>query len=454
MKKKTSRSISFSRTMLLGAMTLSLAACGGPPASDTVERESEVAIGGGIDLGSVPSVSLGYVASSLPFRPVGISDSGVILGDLNGAAVASVNGVVSALPLPPGLGPGSGADAITSGGAAVGHSGGVGVVWSITPACPSGACSPPIAIVGPNGGQVAPLGINNAFEVVGAFIDTNPQDSQEHAFRWTPQSGFEDITPTGYDIAEADDVNDAGYIVGFAARSVMPNEALRWTPGSPSVATSLGTGQAIRIRNNGDAIGTIGAPPSPRLWTLAGQVYPLPGPSPSSVEDFADSGRVVGYAGTLQQPWTVYQGTTTSLPWTAAPGSFPPIPTGVNDCGTIVGQQSFSDNRDSGLVWSKSACDPVSDPLVFQLSVSRSGSGTVTSRPAGISCGPTSTACSMKYLEGTTVTLTATPTGNVGKRLLWLFDHWEGACANSGGACTLTMNAAKTAKAVFVLDTP
>jgi hypothetical protein len=68
-----------------------------------------------------------------------------------------------------------------------------------------------------------------------------------------------------------------------------------------------------------------------------------------------------------------------------------------------------------------------------------SGSGTVTSSPAGISCGAT---CSHSYDAGTSVTLTATPaTGSV-------FSGWSGACSGTG-ACHLTMNQAKAVTATF-----
>ena len=80
-------------------------------------------------------------------------------------------------------------------------------------------------------------------------------------------------------------------------------------------------------------------------------------------------------------------------------------------------------------------------PPAHALSVSRSGfgSGTVTSSPAGIDCG---TSCNAAYAIGTSVTLTATPSGGS------TFEGWVGACAGPG-ACTLTMDAAKSVTASF-----
>ena len=69
------------------------------------------------------------------------------------------------------------------------------------------------------------------------------------------------------------------------------------------------------------------------------------------------------------------------------------------------------------------------------------GSGMITSTPAGISCGAD---CTEVYTSGTVVTLTATPDGNSG------FAGWSGACTGSG-TCTVTMNAAKNVAAAFNL---
>jgi List-Bact-rpt repeat protein len=59
-----------------------------------------------------------------------------------------------------------------------------------------------------------------------------------------------------------------------------------------------------------------------------------------------------------------------------------------------------------------------------------SGSGTVTSSPAGIKCG---TVCTAEYLEGEVVTLTASP--SVGS----VFAGWTGCEAPSGNECKVTM---------------
>ena len=68
-----------------------------------------------------------------------------------------------------------------------------------------------------------------------------------------------------------------------------------------------------------------------------------------------------------------------------------------------------------------------------------SGAGTVTSAPAGISCG---SACSAGYATGTTITLTATPASGS------TFAGWTGSCGGTA-TCTLAMTAARSVTAIF-----
>jgi YD repeat-containing protein len=79
-----------------------------------------------------------------------------------------------------------------------------------------------------------------------------------------------------------------------------------------------------------------------------------------------------------------------------------------------------------------------SDP-VLTVTKSGTGAGTVTSTPARIDCGTT---CSASFNSGSSVTLTATR--DVGST----FAGWSGACTGTG-ACTVTMNAAKSVTATF-----
>jgi parallel beta helix pectate lyase-like protein/List-Bact-rpt repeat protein len=74
------------------------------------------------------------------------------------------------------------------------------------------------------------------------------------------------------------------------------------------------------------------------------------------------------------------------------------------------------------------------------LTVTRTGNGTVTSAPAGISCG---TGCSAAFTAGTSVTLTATSaTGSI-------FTGWSGGGCSGTGACGLTLSNTTTVSAAF-----
>ena len=63
----------------------------------------------------------------------------------------------------------------------------------------------------------------------------------------------------------------------------------------------------------------------------------------------------------------------------------------------------------------------------------------MTSTPAGIDCGGT---CSAPFASGSTVTLTATPTGGS------TFAGWGGACSGTG-PCVVVMNGTQTVAATF-----
>ncbi len=75
----------------------------------------------------------------------------------------------------------------------------------------------------------------------------------------------------------------------------------------------------------------------------------------------------------------------------------------------------------------------------YTLTIYRSGSGTVTSNPAGINCGSD---CSEPYLNGTVVTLSATPASG------YTFAGWSGACTGTAN-CTVTMSVARSVTATF-----
>ena len=78
-------------------------------------------------------------------------------------------------------------------------------------------------------------------------------------------------------------------------------------------------------------------------------------------------------------------------------------------------------------------------PLLTVTAEQLGGGGTVTSSPAGITCG---TACSAHFDPGTTVTLTAKP--DRGSRFL----GWSNGCSGVV-RCTITLNGAQAVTARF-----
>ncbi|MBI1773275.1 MAG: hypothetical protein HYR68_13185 [Burkholderiales bacterium] len=75
------------------------------------------------------------------------------------------------------------------------------------------------------------------------------------------------------------------------------------------------------------------------------------------------------------------------------------------------------------------------------LSISLTGTGRISSEPAGIRCDNT---CVGNFNAGTNVTLTATPANKY-----MTLGSWGGACSGSGPTCVVTMNAAKSVTASF-----
>jgi hypothetical protein len=99
-------------------------------------------------------------------------------------------------------------------------------------------------------------------------------------------------------------------------------------------------------------------------------------------------------------------------------------------------------NGSSTAFWSFTIQNNPSETLT--VSKTGTGSGTVTSNPAGINCGLD---CSETYAYNTAITLTAIP--NTGST----FTGWSGGGCSGTGTCTVTMAAATTVTATFSINT-
>ena len=126
---------------------------------------------------------------------------------------------------------------------------------------------------------------------------------------------------------------------------------------------------------------------------------------------------------------------------------------GTYACNTMVTPTATPATGSTFTGWTPTSCGspfPLTDDMTctatftlnpYTLTVNKSGTGTVTSAPAGINCGTT---CSAPFAAGSSVVLTATAgTG-------YQFDKWAAGCtSSSGNTCTMTMSADKTMTATF-----
>jgi hypothetical protein len=103
-------------------------------------------------------------------------------------------------------------------------------------------------------------------------------------------------------------------------------------------------------------------------------------------------------------------------------------------------------DRNTGAITDQGALDAVMNGAhpsgSYTLTVTKegTGSGSVSSSPAGVSCGST---CSSTFAAGTSITLTATPDSGSS------FVGWSGACSGNG-ICTVSMLTAKSVTANFI----
>ncbi|MFM9053808.1 MAG: InlB B-repeat-containing protein, partial [Solirubrobacterales bacterium] len=107
-------------------------------------------------------------------------------------------------------------------------------------------------------------------------------------------------------------------------------------------------------------------------------------------------------------------------------------------------QVAIAPDGKTTVVWSRSPLIQAAggDPSAYQLSVTKSGEGTVTSTPAGIACGAS---CQAPFNLGTPVTLTATAAAGS------TFTGWSGSGCSGTGTCSVTMSWARSVTATFAI---
>lgn len=182
--------------------------------------------------------------------------------------------------------------------------------------------------------------------------------------------------------------------------------ALLWSKLYNYTSTDPDEGYAVAVDSTGTVTVTgysLGASSNQKIRTVQ---YDAAGTQQWALED-SDSGRNYGQA----------------------------IAIGANSAVYVYGT---TDGDTSPLVKLQKIVSP--QPSTYTITVSRSGPGTVTSNPSGISCGAD---CTEAYATGTQVVLTATP--DMGAT----FANWSGCDSVSGNQCTLLTNAARAPMATF-----
>ncbi|MGH9498276.1 MAG: choice-of-anchor D domain-containing protein [Terriglobales bacterium] len=110
--------------------------------------------------------------------------------------------------------------------------------------------------------------------------------------------------------------------------------------------------------------------------------------------------------------------------------------------GTRSAALSMSDNANCSPQPISLSGGSAAGPFTLTANTIGTGTGTITSDVAGITCGSNGTACSASFASGSPVTLTATPDTGI------KFVGWVGACSGIG-SCVLDMTADRQVMAVF-----
>lgn len=181
--------------------------------------------------------------------------------------------------------------------------------------------------------------------------------------------------------------------------------------------------------------------------TLSSQQWPgstvIYGTAPCTISITRPSGNI-DLVGTLGDDWEV------SVPANSLMASASITTVHTPNCTAFLAFGSVVANRPS-CSSAINAASPSTAQLSFRatadpaLTVTKegTGSGAVTSVPAGIACGAT---CEAQFNLGTAVTLTQTAAAGSH------FVGWGGACAGGGATCTVSMSQSRSVTANFAID--
>jgi probable HAF family extracellular repeat protein len=290
----------------------------------------------------------------------------------------------------------------------------------------------------------------------GSVITGTSEDSEGNyqAYRWTKATGMVKLgVLPGHNSSYADGLSsDGSVIVGSSEDSDYNSRAFRWTQAGGMVDLGVLAGyqgvSAYNVSPDGSAVVGVLDDGAMSLrafrWTQSGGMIDMgtfAGGDFSIAFGVSTGGSViVGYSNDGA-------GNQVGFRWTQATG-MQTINKWLEDNGVSSASVQFSNagavSPDGKVVVGQKVKTPMDAAYRartnFGLTVTKTGTGIVTSSPTGINCG---TDCSNAYAANTSVTLTATPgTG-------YKFSSWSGACSGTSTKCTLSMNASKVAKATF-----
>jgi hypothetical protein len=253
------------------------------------------------------------------------------------------------------------------------------------------------------------------------------------------------------------------------------------TSGTPDATVLAAPSNLLDPTNNDNlgrqTVGLAGTPPvanmlAANLTLTASASTPLGTytVAPTAGVSFASDDAFNDYDMSTAAPFTIVVGQTLTVNKTGAGSGTVTADSGPINCGatcsgvypgTVVTLTATPAGGSTFAGWSGSGCTGTGTCVVtvdaaksvtaqfdifvaptFALNVTKAGTGTgtVTSAPAGINCGAD---CSENFAENTVVTLTAAPAASS------TFAGWSGAGCSGTGTCVVTMSAAASVQATF-----
>ncbi len=285
-------------------------------------------------------------------------------------------------------------------------------------------------------GTSAPIGfVPSAFRVPGVFVTGNVAVTGTQIGGTSSGAGNVIAFNTGYGVFLSDQLGNGHSILG---NSIFSNAQLGINLSSPGGENTFG----VTPNDNGDGdFGVNGRQNFPVITsaTSSGNVVGTLNSVFSAtyrVEFFANAAcDASGYG--EGRTFIGFQSVTTDSSGNASfNATFPALP---------IGQSAVTATAtDSGGSTSEfSQCVTAALPVALTVVKNGSGSGMVTSSPAGINCGAT---CNATFPAGTAVTLTATPASAAST-----FTDWLGNGCTGTSTCTKTLASAANVSATFAL---